>query len=80
MNFTDLLVEALGEAPHEDRSKRLRMMDDWRLVLEEGTPWLKANGIDVDPEWLAGLLPEIFAQAEFKGGLEGLETSGAGAT
>lgn len=73
LNFTDLLVEALGEAPREDRSKHLRMMDDWRLVFEEGAPWLKANGIDVDPEWLRGLLPDIFAQAEFKGGLEGID-------
>ncbi len=75
LNFTDLLVEALGEAPREDRAKHLRMMDDWRLVFEEGAPWLKANGIDVDPDWLRGLLPDIFAQAEFKGGLDGLDTS-----
>ncbi len=80
LNFTDLLVEALGEAPREDRSKHLRMMDDWRLVLEEGAPWLKANGIDVDPEWLRGLLPDIFAQAEFKGGLEGLDGSSVSAS
>ena len=77
VNFTDVIVEALGEAPREDRSKRLRMMDDWRLVLEEGAPWLAANGVDVDPDWLAGLLPKIFAQAEFKGDLGELDVGAA---
>ena len=46
------------------------MQQDWDLVLDEGEIYLKANGIDVDREWLKAQLPDIFAQTEFKGGLE----------
>jgi Fe-S oxidoreductase len=70
LNWTDLVVEALGETPHDDVNKRFRLQQDWDLVLDEGEIYLKANGIDVDREWLKGLLPDIFAQTEFKGGLE----------
>ena len=69
LNFTDLLVEALGGTPHEDVLKRYRLADDARLVLEDGLPHLRANGIDVDPELLERILPELFALAEFRGGL-----------
>ena len=70
LNWTDLLVQALGQQPHDDVSKRYRMQDDWDMVLDEGEIYLKANGIDMDRDWLKSLLPEIFAQTEFKGGLE----------
>ncbi len=70
LNWTDLLVASLGGTPHEDVSKRYRMADDWGLVLDEGEIYLRANGIEIDREQLLRLLPEIFAQAEFKGGLE----------
>jgi heterodisulfide reductase subunit D len=70
LNWTDLLVEALGASPHQDLSKRYRMQDDWDAVLEEGDVYLRANGIDLDRAWLKSVLPDIFAQAEFKGGLE----------
>lgn len=70
LNWTDLVVEALGETPHDDSNKRYRLHQDWDMVLDEGEIYLKANGIDVDREWLKGLLPDIFAQTEFKGGLE----------
>ena len=70
MNWTDLLVQALGQQPHDDISKRYRMQDDWDMVLDEGEIYLKANGIDMDRDWLKELLPEIFGQTEFKGGLE----------
>jgi len=33
-------------------------------------PSLKANGIAIDAEELAELLPDVLAQAEFRGGLE----------
>ena len=69
-NWTDLLVEALGGTPHDDVSKRYRMQGDWDLVLDEGEIYLRANGIELDREWLKGVLPEIFAQAEFTGGLD----------
>ncbi len=70
LNWTDLLVQALGHAPHDDVSKRYRMQNDWDMVLDEGEIYLKANGINMDRDWLKSLLPEIFAQSEFKGGLE----------
>ena len=70
LNWTDLLVQALGHQPHDDISKRYRMQDDWNMVLDEGEIYLKANGIDMDRDWLKRLLPDIFAQAEFKDGLE----------
>ena len=70
LNWTDLVMEALGESPHDDVNKRYRLQQDWDMVLDEGEIYLKANGVDVDREWLKGLLPDIFAQTEFKGGLE----------
>jgi Fe-S oxidoreductase len=70
MNWTDLLVQALGASPHRDLSKRYRMQDDWDAVIEEGEVYLLSNGIELDRDWFRTVLPEIFAQAEFKGGLE----------
>ncbi|MBI1735115.1 MAG: (Fe-S)-binding protein [Candidatus Rokubacteria bacterium] len=69
LNFTDLLVEALGGTPHDDVLKRYRLADDAKLVLEEGVPHLRANGIEVDPALLERILPELFSLAEFRGGL-----------
>lgn len=69
LNFTDLLVEALGGTPHDDVLKRYRLQEDLRMVVEEGLPYLKANGIDVDPAFLERILPELFTLAEFRGGL-----------
>ena len=45
------------------------------MVLDEGEIYLKANGVNMDRVWLKGLLPDIFAQSEFKGGLESFGTS-----
>ena len=70
VNWTDLLVEAMGQQPHDDISKRYRMQDDWDLLLNEGEIYLRANGVDVDRAWLKQVLPDVFAQAEFTGGLE----------
>lgn len=70
LNWTDILVQALGQQPHDDISKRYRMQNDWDMVLDEGEIYLKANGIDMDRDWLKSLLPDIFGQTEFKGGLE----------
>ena len=69
LNFTDLLVEALGGTPHDDALKRYRLQDDLKMVVEEGLPYLKANGIEVDPGFLERILPELFSLAEFRGGL-----------
>ena len=60
----------MGENPHDDVSKRYRMQDDLNMVLDEGEIYLKANGIEIQRDWLKKLLPDILAQAEFKGGLE----------
>lgn len=69
LNFTDLLVEALGGTPHDDVLKRYRLYDDWKMVIEEGEPYLRANGIQFDRVSLERILPELFSLAEFKGGL-----------
>jgi len=70
VNWTDLLVEVLGAEPHHDISKHYRVQEDWALIAEEGEVYLKANGIEVSRDWLTEVLPEVFAQTEFKGGLE----------
>jgi Fe-S oxidoreductase len=70
LNFTDILVEALGGTPHEDVLKRYRLYDDWKMVVDEGQPYLRSNGIDLDPDVLQEILPRVFALEEFKGGLQ----------
>lgn len=70
LNFTDLLVEALGLDPYEDRNKHLRLAADLDMMIAEAQPYLRANGVDVDDAWLKRWLPEIMAQKEFKGGLD----------
>jgi hypothetical protein len=69
-NFTDVLVEALGEMPHVDQMKSYRLMDDFQMIVDEAQPFLKANGIEIDSEWLKQHGPAIFAGLEFKGQLE----------
>ncbi|KRR30294.1 (Fe-S)-binding protein [Bradyrhizobium retamae] len=73
LNYTDLLVEALGGVPHADRLKEFRLLDDWQMIVEEGRPYLQANGLDIDPEWLKQHGPAIFASLEFKGQLDCFE-------
>ena len=69
-NFTDVLVEALGETPHVDQMKSYRLMDDFQMIVDEAQPFLKANGIELDGEWLKQHGPSIFAGLEFNGQLE----------
>lgn len=69
LNFTDLLVEALGLEPYEDRNKQLRLAADLDMMIAEAQPYLRANGIELTDDWLRQWLPEIMAQKEFKGGL-----------
>ena len=54
----------------DDVYKRYRLYDDWRMVVEEGEPFLRANGIKFDRTLLEKTLPEVFSNAEFAGGLE----------
>lgn len=70
LNFTDLLVEAMGGEPHRDMLKTYRLADDWDMILNEAEPYLKANGLHLDRDWLRQHGPDIFASAEFKGGLD----------
>lgn len=70
LNFTDLLVEALGERPHPDRNKHYQLQDDLEATLEEAEPYLRANGLNYSNEWLRTWLKDVFASREFKGGLE----------
>ena len=77
VNFTDLRVEALGGTPHADRFQRYRLEDDWKLVREAGQIFLEANGMEVDPAWLDANLPDVFAMAEYAGGLECLNSGAA---
>lgn len=70
VNWTDLLVRALGGEPRRDMLEGWRAAGEWGALAETSLPNLAANGVDVDPEWLATVLPDVFAQLEFKGGLE----------
>jgi Fe-S oxidoreductase len=70
LNFTELLAQALGRAPHPDRLKSLRLLDDWKTIVQEAQPWLRRNGLDIDGDWLERHGPEILAVTEFKGGLD----------
>jgi len=70
LNYTDLLVEALGEKPHLDKLKQYSLLDDWQMIVEEAQPLLKANGVDLESDWLKQHGPAIFAALEFKGQLD----------
>src|SRR5690606_1630771 len=74
LNFTELLAQALGQSPHEDRLKTLRGLADWKAIVEDAQPWLPRNGIALDSGWLARHGAEIFAVAASKGGLACLST------
>ena len=79
VNFTDLLVRGLGGEPREDALQAYRALGDWKAIASLALPKLKASGIDFDAAALAALLPEVFASAEFRGGLEAFEGSGSAA-
>lgn len=70
MNFTDLLVRALGGEPRVDAMEGFRAISDWQEIARRAGPMIAANGITFDAEALAAVLPEVFAQAEFRGGLQ----------
>lgn len=70
MNFTDLLVLGLGGEPRADAMEGFRALGDWHEIARLAGPNIAANGIEFDVEALAAVLPEVFAQAEFRGGLQ----------
>lgn len=77
LNFTDILVEAMGGVPHQDMLKRYKLLDDWEMIVNEAQPYLRANGIEIDDDWLKRHGPDILASAEFKGGLDCLGVAAA---
>ncbi len=79
VNFTDLLVRGLGGEPREDALQAYRALGDWKAIASLALPKLKASGIDFDAGALAALLPEVFASAEFRGGLEAFAGPGSAA-
>jgi Fe-S oxidoreductase len=70
VNFTDLLVRGLGGTPRVDVLEAFRAIGDWREIARQAQPSLQTNGIDMDEEALADLLPDLFTSAEFRGGLQ----------
>lgn len=77
VNFTDLLVRGLGGEPREDALQAYRALGDWKAVASLALPKLRASGIDFDAAALAALLPEVFASAEFHGGLKAFASTGS---
>ena len=73
VNFTDLLVRALGGTTREDVLKAGRMLKDWHAMAANIQITLAENGTEVDTDWLADLMPELFTNAEFKGGLKAFD-------
>lgn len=72
VNFTDFLVRALGGEPREDLLSGWRMAGDWQALADRSMPSLERNGVSVDPDWFASLLPDMLASREFTGGLDEL--------
>ena len=75
MNFTDLLVRGLGGEPRADAMEGFRALGDWQAIARRAGPMIAANGLEIDAEALAAVLPEVFAQAEFRGGLKSFASS-----
>lgn len=73
VNLTDLLVRALGGTPREDVLEAGRMLKDWHAMAANIQTTLAENGTEVDTDWLADLMPELFTSAEFKGGLKAFD-------
>ena len=70
VNFTDLLVRGLGGSPRADLLQGWRIAGEWQALAQHSLPSLAANGMPVEPDWLADVLPDVLAQKEFTGGLE----------
>ncbi|MEC8174912.1 MAG: hypothetical protein VX090_16210 [Pseudomonadota bacterium] len=66
MNFTDQLVRALGDTLREDVLEAGQMLRDWRAMAVNMQFTLAENGTEVYTDWLADLMPELFANAELK--------------
>ena len=60
VNFTDLLVRALGGTTREDVLEAGGMLKDWHAMVANMQFTLAENGTEVDTDWLADLMPELF--------------------
>jgi len=69
INYTDPLVRACGLDPWPDTIEPILGRTDWENLVREVMPLLMQNGIDIDPERLLAVMPELFAGAEWTGGL-----------
>ncbi len=69
INYTDPLVRACGLDPWPDTMEPMAGRNDWANLVREVMPLLMQNHIDIDPESLLAVMPELFAGAEWKGGL-----------
>jgi heterodisulfide reductase subunit D len=57
VNWTSLLVEALGLPSHEDRFKRYRLLQDVQAVLADAQDFIRVNNLD--PKALEEILPNL---------------------
>ncbi len=69
LNFTDILVMATGKVPCKDTLEPFLGRSDWENIVREALPMLESNGLDIDPQFLEEMMPEILGSAEWKGGL-----------
>jgi len=65
LNFTDLLAAAVGREPSTDRLKQFRLIDSWPEIVDDARPFLEANGMNIDREWLIGNGAKVISLAEF---------------
>jgi heterodisulfide reductase subunit D len=68
VNFTDLIVEALGQTPVPDEYTRLNNLDA-RALNEATHDYLQANGVEVDESWFETNLDDLRSMGEYRGGL-----------
>lgn len=70
VNFTELLAQSIGLAPHHDKLKEYRVLTDWKEIAAEAQLFLSANGVKVENQWLQANGEELFSVSEFRGGMQ----------
>ena len=68
INFTDLVVEALGRDPYRDAYQELQGLTP-DAVWEHAQDVLKDNGVKVDQAWMRENFKDLWSMAEYRGGL-----------
>ena len=68
VNFTDLMVRALGDEPAPDGFARLSSLPTAE-VAQETRQFLLANGIQLDQTWFDENYQDLLSMAEYRGGL-----------